>query len=76
MNEQSLDEKNFEVTKKNGGKLVVVLSVIAGFQMAVNGPFSDQKGLARVQVRQVGEWAGILRLLPSQNAQAAAKRLV
>jgi hypothetical protein len=36
----------------------------------------DQKGLVGVQVRQVGEWVGIRRLPPSQNAQAVAKRLV
>jgi hypothetical protein len=43
-----LDERNFEIMKKNMAELVVVLSAVVGFQMAVDGPFSDQRNLVNM----------------------------
>ena len=52
--------------------LTVIESVIAGFQMAVDGPFSDWRCLAEVLVQQAGEWVEIPHLLPSQNEELQA----
>ena len=44
-----LVEKVFEMTKKNVTGLVVVLFVVAGFQMVVDGLFSEPRGLVAAQ---------------------------